>query len=37
MPLGSPGAERVLLEALERAGDLYGRSSAFDAFLRKHC
>ena len=34
--LGSPGAERVLLEALERAGELYGRSAAFDAFLRKH-
>jgi hypothetical protein len=33
--LGSPGAERVLLEALERAGELYGRSAAFDAFLRK--
>jgi hypothetical protein len=33
--LGSPGAERVLLEALERAGQLYGRSAAFDAFLRK--
>ncbi|KFE71213.1 hypothetical protein DB31_3343 [Hyalangium minutum] len=34
--LGSPGAERVLLEALERASQLYGRSAAFDAFLRKH-
>ncbi len=33
--LGSPGAERVLLEALERAGQLYGRSAAFDTFLRK--
>lgn len=33
--LGSPGAERVLLEAMERAGELYGRSAAFDAFLRK--
>ncbi|HYI00838.1 hypothetical protein [Hyalangium sp.] len=33
--LGSPGAERVLLEALERANKLYGRSAAFDAFLRK--
>ncbi|MDY7232230.1 hypothetical protein [Hyalangium rubrum] len=33
--LSSPGAERVLLEALERAGELYGRSAAFDAFLRK--
>jgi hypothetical protein len=33
--LGSPGAERVLLEALERASGLYGRSAAFDAFLRK--
>jgi hypothetical protein len=34
--LGSPGAERVLLDALERAGELYGRSAAFDAFLRKY-
>ena len=34
--LGSHGAERVLLEALERASQLYGRSAAFDAFLRKH-
>jgi hypothetical protein len=34
--LSSPGAERVLMEALERAGELYGRSAAFDAFLRKH-
>jgi len=34
--LGSQGAERVLLEALERASQLYGRSAAFDAFLRKH-
>lgn len=34
--LGSPGAERVLLGALERASQLYGRSAAFDAFLRKH-
>lgn len=33
--LGSPGAERVLLQALERASELYGRSAAFDAFLRK--
>ena len=33
--LGSPGAERVLLEALERAGQLYGRSATFDTFLRK--
>jgi hypothetical protein len=36
LALGSPGAERVLLEALERAGALYGRSATFDAFLRKH-
>ncbi|SET72469.1 hypothetical protein [Stigmatella erecta] len=36
LALGSPGAERVLLEALDRAGALYGRSAAFDAFLRKH-
>lgn len=34
--LGSPGAERVVLEALERAGELYGRSPEFDTFLRKH-
>jgi hypothetical protein len=34
--LSSPGAERVLMEALERAGELYGRSAAFDAFLRKY-
>jgi len=34
--LSSPGAERALLEALERASQLYGRSAAFDAFLRKH-
>jgi hypothetical protein len=34
--LGSPGAERVLLSAMERAGELYGRSAAFDAFLRKY-
>ncbi|HEX8700642.1 MAG TPA: hypothetical protein VF815_17460 [Myxococcaceae bacterium] len=33
--LGSHGAERVLLEAVERAGQLYGRSAAFDTFLRK--
>jgi hypothetical protein len=36
MDLGSPGAERVLLEAMERASELYGRSAAFDTFLRKH-
>ncbi|EAU69897.1 hypothetical protein STIAU_5523 [Stigmatella aurantiaca DW4/3-1] len=36
LALGSPGAERVLVEALERAGALYGRSAAFDTFLRKH-
>ncbi|MFL5345355.1 MAG: hypothetical protein ACJ8AT_11205 [Hyalangium sp.] len=36
MDLGSPGAERVLLEALERASELYGRSATFDAFLRKN-
>lgn len=34
--LSSPGAERVLQEALDRAGELYGRSATFDAFLRKH-
>ncbi|MBN1207034.1 MAG: twin-arginine translocase TatA/TatE family subunit [Myxococcaceae bacterium] len=34
--LGSPGAERVLLEALDRASELYGRSAAFDTFLRKN-
>jgi hypothetical protein len=33
---GSPGAERVLLEALERASALYGRSATLDAFLRKY-
>jgi hypothetical protein len=36
LTLGSPGAERVLVEALERAAALYGRSASFDAFLRKH-
>jgi hypothetical protein len=33
--LGSPGAERVLREALETAAALHGRAQAFDAFLRK--
>ncbi|WP_224242934.1 hypothetical protein [Hyalangium gracile] len=35
LQLGSTGAERVLQEALERAGALYGRSATFDAFVRK--
>jgi hypothetical protein len=33
--LESPGAERVLREAVKAAEALYGRSPAFDAFLRK--
>jgi hypothetical protein len=33
--LGSPGAERVVREALEVAEALYGRASVFDAFLRR--
>jgi hypothetical protein len=36
LDLGSPGAERVLLQAMEQAGELYGRSAAFDTFLRKN-
>ncbi len=36
LDLGSPGAERVLLQAMERASELYGRSAAFDTFLRKN-
>ena len=33
--LGSPGAERVVREALRAAEALYGRDPGFDAFLRK--
>lgn len=33
--LGSPGAERILVEALGAAGALYGRDGDFDTFLRK--
>ena len=33
--LGSPGAERVVREAVEAAEGLYGRAPPFDAFLRK--
>ncbi|WP_375770484.1 hypothetical protein NR798_06195 [Archangium gephyra] len=33
--LGSPGAERVLREAVAVAEALYGRAPVFDAFLRK--
>jgi hypothetical protein len=36
LDFGSPGAERVLLEALERASQLYGRSETFDTFVRKN-
>ncbi|KFA89835.1 hypothetical protein [Archangium violaceum] len=33
--LGSPGAERVIREAVDVSGALYGRAPVFDAFLRK--
>ncbi|PTL81628.1 hypothetical protein [Vitiosangium sp. GDMCC 1.1324] len=33
--LGSPGAERVVREAVETAEALHGRAPVFDAFLRK--
>ncbi len=33
--LGSPGAERVVREAVEAAEALYGRAPAFDLFLRR--
>jgi hypothetical protein len=33
--LNSPGAERVMREAVEIAGALYGRAPVLDAFLRK--
>ncbi|MCP3136016.1 hypothetical protein [Pyxidicoccus xibeiensis] len=35
LALGSQGAARVLAEAVEAAGALYGRSVPFDGFLRK--
>lgn len=35
LELGSPGAARVLEEAMAAAGALTGRSAPFDAFLRK--
>ncbi len=35
LELGSPGAARVLEEAVTAAGALSGRSAPFDAFLRK--
>ncbi|WP_375756273.1 hypothetical protein [Corallococcus exercitus] len=35
LELGSPGAARVLEEAVAAAGALSGRSAPFDAFLRK--
>jgi hypothetical protein len=33
--LNSPGAERVLREAVQAAEALYGRTPALDGFLRK--
>lgn len=35
LTLGSPGAARVLADAVDAAGALYGRSAPFDGFLRK--
>ncbi|MFP2909255.1 hypothetical protein ACLESD_30280, partial [Pyxidicoccus sp. 3LFB2] len=35
LSLGSPGAARVLTDAVQAAGALQGRSAPFDAFLRK--
>ncbi|MFY2562614.1 hypothetical protein ACN469_33790 [Corallococcus terminator] len=35
LTLGSPGASRVLADAVDTAAALYGRSAPFDGFLRK--
>ncbi|XXF78925.1 hypothetical protein P2318_03970 [Myxococcaceae bacterium GXIMD 01537] len=35
LELGSPGAGRILAEALDAAGALYGRDAGFDVFVRK--